>query len=377
MLPIFVVDRPVSLKILEGLDNCSGKFGILAHAFTSDNFKEKFNDFKLAKWKIGDSGIYQGKDIPYNQLFGEYIKMGVTHGIIKDFYRDPERTLKSAKDAMNEFTSGGYSKKFKLVGVAQGIDPNEYLDSYTKQRDLGYEMVAIGGLLDKIEKHVRMVKVKREEILKEILLKIRNEYPNDDIFPLGVFNRSRLGMFKDIGVWGSDYKGWIFRYNISESHLKNNRFEQTRKYIETQILPSVNNQRLLILSCSQSKRYDKGKAIELYDGPAFRIVRNYLKTKNGIDVKIISAKYGLIGQNEVIDTYDLKMTDEKADEYRKKYSREFRTLEKSFGDIFVFGGKNYMKVTKNRNFKFSQGRIGEKLSQLKTWLESDLPKKPL
>lgn len=116
--PIFVVDRPVSLEILGGLQSHKGEFGILAHAFTTDNFKKKFNAFNLAKWKIGDSGIYQGKDVPYEQLFQEYLKMGITHGIIKDYYRDPEKTILSAKSAIHEYLSLGYNQHFKLVGVA-------------------------------------------------------------------------------------------------------------------------------------------------------------------------------------------------------------------------------------------------------------------
>jgi hypothetical protein len=47
--PIFVADRPASLKLLSSLINHRGEFGILAHAFTTDNFKRKFKDFNLAK----------------------------------------------------------------------------------------------------------------------------------------------------------------------------------------------------------------------------------------------------------------------------------------------------------------------------------------
>lgn len=370
--PIFVLDRPVSLKILEGLNDHKGEFSILAHAFTTDNFKKKFNEFSIAKWKIGDSGIYQGKDISYEQLFGEYLKMGVTHGIIKDYYRDPEKTLLSAKTAIEEYHSLGFKEHFKLVGVAQGSNPDEYLDNYTKQKDMGYEMVAIGGLLDKIQKHVRMVRIKREDILREILQKIREKYPNDDLFPLGAFSRSRIGMFKELGIWGSDYKGWIFRYNIAESHIKGNRFEQTRKYIETQIFPLVSKERLLILSCSQRKKCERAMAIDLYDGPAFRVVRKYLKTRDGVDVKILSAKYGLIGQNEVIDTYDQKMTPENTAKYRKRYSREAKILRNAYKDVFIFGGKTYLSVMKAPNFKYSEGNQGEKLKLLKAWLNQDL-----
>ncbi len=371
LTPIFVADRPVSLEILSGLDEHKGEFGILAHAFTTDNFKKKFNEFSIAKWKIGDSGIYQGKDIPYEQLFSEYLKMGVTHGIIKDYYRDPERTMESAKRAIEEYHSLNYHRYFKLVGVAQGRNPDEYLESYVKQKEMGYEMVAIGGLLDKVQNHVRMVRIKKEDTLREILLKIRGKYPDDDLFPLGAFSRSRIGMFKEIGVWASDYKGWIFRYNIAESHAKGNRFEQTRKYIETQIFPLVNKERLIILSCSQKKRYERARAIDMYDGPAFRIVRNYLKTKDGIDVKILSAKYGLIGQDEIIDIYDQKMTRESASIYRKRYLRESKILQNSYRDVFFFGGEVYLSVLRNNKFKHGEGRIGEMLSQLKAWLKEE------
>ena len=67
--PIFVVDRPASLRILSGLTEYSREFGILAHAFTTNNFKKIFNEFELASVKVGDSGIYQGKDISYKDLF--------------------------------------------------------------------------------------------------------------------------------------------------------------------------------------------------------------------------------------------------------------------------------------------------------------------
>ena len=369
--PIFVVDRPASLEILSGLISHRGEFGILAHAFTTDNFKRQFRDFNLAKWKIGDSGIYQGKDIPYGLLFGEYFKMGATHGIIKDYYRDPEKTLESAKTAIDEYHALNCNEHFKLVGVAQGCTPEEYLENYTQQKRLGFEMVAIGGLLDKIENHARMVKIKKEGLLKETLTIIRERFPKDDLFPLGSFSRSRIGMFKELDVWGSDYKGWIFRYNMEESHAKGNRFEQTRKYIETQIFPLVNKERLLILSCSDRKKADRARAIDLYDGPAFRVVRKYLKTKDGVAVKILSAKYGLISQDEIIDTYDQKMTTENAKMYRKRYIKEIRLLENSFKDAFFFGGKLYQSVVSQSDIKCSEGKIGEKIGKLKTWLNSE------
>ena len=56
--------------------------------------------------------------------------------------------------------------------------------------------------------------------------------------------------------------------------------------------------RLLILSCSQRKAPAKGRlpAIDRYDGPAFRVLRKYLREGPAEvpTVLILSAKYGLI-----------------------------------------------------------------------------------
>ncbi len=56
--------------------------------------------------------------------------------------------------------------------------------------------------------------------------------------------------------------------------------------------------RLLILSCSRRKRLDKDllPAVERYDGPAFRVLRRFLREMpfEAPDVPILSAEYGLI-----------------------------------------------------------------------------------
>ena len=370
ILPIFVADRPFSLRILEGLQDHENQFGILSHAFTSDPFKRKFKRFNLTDTKIGDSGIFQGKDVDYDFLFGEYQKMGVKYGIIKDYYRDPLKTLKSAKEALKVHQNSCYYDKFDLVGVAQGSTVEEYIKCYTKQKQMGYEMVAIGGLLTKVEKHVRLVKVQKEDLLINTLSAIRKKYPYDKLFPLGTFNRSRIGRFKELGVWGSDYKGWIFKYNLEESHIKHNRMRQTRNYIKSEIFPLLTKDKLLILSCSETKKLGKGRAINIYDGPAFKTVRKYLVNNDGLDVRIISAKYGIISKDAQIEDYNEKLTPEKASEYRTRYSQEIRTLSSAYSEVLIYGGSTYQSIFKNVEVKKTNGKIGEQLSQLKKWLYS-------
>lgn len=393
MIPIFVADRPASLRILEGLNDHKDGFGILAHAFTTSNFKVQFKNFRLATVKVGDSGIYQGKEISYEDLFSEYEKMGVTHGIIKDCYRNPRLTLESAKRAIKihrkGMSKGLYS--FELVGVAQGNTVAEYIESYIAQKKLGYNMVAIGGLLYKQENHKRMVRVKTKVFLKNVLTSIRRLYPEDALFPLGVFNKRRMNLFSELNVWGADYKGWIFRYDKEESDRLGNRFEQVRDYIKSNIfkdldghsnnalgndgsnnLTSASNKRktrLLILSCSKKKSEEPGNALNVYMGQAYTQIKKYYAQHNHLDVKIISAKYGLIDKRDVIEPYNNKMDLKSAKLYGIVFKQDFEALSQAYTDILVFGGKNYKRVVSNFDkFQFTNGKIGEQIHQLKEWL---------
>ena len=142
---------------------------------------------------------------------------------------------------------------------------------------------------------------------------------------------------------------------------------------------SPNNKKyLLINSCSKNKKTLYGvKAVDLYDGPAFKIIRRY-KPKN-VDLLILSAKYGLIKGDDVIDYYDEKMTPSKA----KTMSGDIRdtlqiVIEKfRYDEIFINLGKDYMLALKNTddllanlNVLYAQGPIGMRLHQLKQWLLS-------
>lgn len=378
MIPVFVLDRPVSLRILEQLKDYKGKFGILAHAYTTENFKEKFASFDLTDFKIGDSGIYQKKPMNYTELFNEYEKMNVQYGIIKDYYRDPKKTLESAKLAKAEYEKGKY--KFELMGVAQGITVAEYIRSYEEQRDLGFKKVAVGGLLDKVEKHVRMVRINSDVFLANVLHAIHVLHPEDDIFPLGAFNKKRIEMFERENIWASDYKGWIFRYNIEQSHKNNDRFEQVAENIknlfnfidekrENILKNRPSNKRLLILSCSMRKTEKPGMAFNVYDGPYYHVLRNYLKHNYSLDVKIISAKYGLINARDKICPYDYKMSKADAKTYKRVYSSEIGKIVSLYKDVQFCGGKLYGSIIDNKyGINRVEGKIGQQLHQLKEWL---------
>ena len=226
LTPFFVVDRPISLEILRDvmLKHSSIKIGLMTHALTSTNFMRKFNKFpkdgfygdreeELSKnlIKMSDSGIFNknGCNLTYEELFKRYEAIGVEYGIIIDVLKDSEKTIKSALKGLKIYKRDKYN--FKLVAVAQGMDLDEYLKCYNKLQE-HFEYIAIGGLLKKIDNSARYVRVRDEKLMYNVLTIIKKDYSPDWLYALGCYHPSRHERFNEIGIWGSDYKGWIFNY---------------------------------------------------------------------------------------------------------------------------------------------------------------------
>ena len=235
LIPFFVADRPASLLILKGimLRHPDVKVGIMSHAFTSKNFWQMFSDYPyklnllyenpyflneeviLAQnlIKIADSGVFtrNGCTIDYEELFARYNQLDVEFGIIIDILKDSNETVKSAMKGLRIYTRDKHKYHFKLIAVAQGKTLDEYLKCYEKLHEK-FEYIAVGGLLKKRENSARYVRVQNEQFMYDVLTAIKKDFSPEWIFPLGCYHPSRHKKFEEIGVWGSDYKGWIFNY---------------------------------------------------------------------------------------------------------------------------------------------------------------------
>lgn len=299
MIPFFVLDRPVSLEILKGFfaQNLYYKFGILTHVFTSQNFKKKFRNFpfdtplkyselqdtmelnnQISKniIRFVDSGIFQAKRcISYEDLFKTYEYLKADYGAIIDFLKDREKTLKSAKEAIKIYKNGNYS--FKLVGVAQGKDLEDYLKCYEELKNLGYEYIAIGGLL-KRNGNSNYIKLSCETFLIKLLESINEKFNPSWIFTFGIYNPERHKLLEDYNVWGADYKGWIFEYDENYSfvlsHLEEfNISKKNKKEIEMVLKDYIEEKKLLKLGIRSKERKKRIKEIR-------RILDNLLKREN-------------------------------------------------------------------------------------------------
>ena len=134
--------------------------------------------------------------------------------------------------------------------------------------------------------------------------------------------------------------------------------------------------KLLIIGCSKRKReFLDSPAIDVYDGPYYRMLR---KTElRAVDILILSAKYGLIDYKTKISPYEKRMTPNIAEEMRDSVTNQLKDLlrKNSYSEIVINLGKIYMmafdfqSLSKySTTFEILRGDILKRIHTLKTWI---------
>jgi hypothetical protein len=141
----------------------------------------------------------------------------------------------------------------------------------------------------------------------------------------------------------------------------------------------------LLLSCSQRKKCDEEllPAIDRYDGSAYRVLRLYLKQGLSlpVDVRILSAKYGLIPASYYLPYYDCRITKEQSGKLRHQVITELETIlnSKTYTNLLVCLGRDYIEaiygyesiIPDRLTVQVATGGLGRKLSILHNWLYGD------
>jgi hypothetical protein len=400
LIPFLVADRQSSLRIIRGipLQDYDGPIGLMSHANTSSEFREAFRRYpcgpqlcpravgaedcyscrscralKSRTVKMCDSGVFtkSGCKLDYPNLFLRYENMGCEYGIMIDVLRNSRDTLESAAEAIQSYRE--LRPSFKLVGVAQGRTVKEYVKCYAKLKELGFAHVAIGGMLSKRLNTSHYAYVRSDQRLFPVLSTLRALYPSDWLFALGCYHPKRHLRMERIGVFGSDYKGWIFQYekrSIREKHhARSSRYGQVRRFLSKDIFNGplyLNGARadvfaaakegrtLGIVACGATKIWSSGKvngpvpAQDAYIGPLFRAGKRYAEAFLD-DWTILSGKHGFLPPTALLcSNYEarLKWTRDSAQavELRKQILRQ--GLHK-YSRVLVIGGNDYLEATRD------------------------------
>jgi hypothetical protein len=140
--------------------------------------------------------------------------------------------------------------------------------------------------------------------------------------------------------------------------------------------PSTPDKQLVVLGCSATKVEAGGvlPAIHRYDGPAFRVLRSFLRGNrwpDALSIAVLSAKFGLIGGMTHIPNYNKRMTPELANKLNAAVTASFQKLGAHHTCVDLVMGKDYLgSINVNAaslsgtTFRFTPGAIGMKLSHL-------------
>lgn len=146
-----------------------------------------------------------------------------------------------------------------------------------------------------------------------------------------------------------------------------------------------NSRYLLLLACSERKSTQTGlvRAIDLYDGVNYQVLhkaqrQGYYPTT--LHVLIVSAKYGLLDPETLIEHYDQRMTEERAQALQQQVGAALDAVLRAhhFDEVFVNMGQSYLlAVTTSQELaylreqgrvRYASGGIGVRMMQMKNWL---------
>jgi hypothetical protein len=150
---------------------------------------------------------------------------------------------------------------------------------------------------------------------------------------------------------------------------------------------AYSEKRLLILACSEDKRKTSGllPAIERYNGPMWKVLRNFTKkqagTKTNLHVYVLSAEFGLIPATELIPWYDRVMTKGRAEELQASAINQFcLLLDEGYSQICLALSKLYLHALHGweniapaeASITVLDGPMAAKPAQLRSWLQGNI-----
>jgi hypothetical protein len=101
---------------------------------------------------------------------------------------------------------------------------------------------------------------------------------------------------------------------------------------------------LVIIACSQRKANGPAAAKDLYLGTLFRLGREFAETC-GYDYRILSAKYGLLDPEELIEPYDVRVAGvQDVKRLQQKVLPAMNALLPNYNKVIIIGGAMYRRI---------------------------------
>jgi hypothetical protein len=111
------------------------------------------------------------------------------------------------------------------------------------------------------------------------------------------------------------------------------------------LAPEITKDYLIVISCGSAKTDFMTNAEHLYVGTPFKLALRYAKTLVPRDqIKILSAKYGLLNLDDLVEPYKLRMGKPGSIVSEKVKSQAITQGIKAAPKVVVFGGIDYYNL---------------------------------
>jgi hypothetical protein len=332
--------------------------------------------------------------------------------------------IESAKKFLPIATAAG----FKPMATVHGMDLEERLKNIEQLYEIGYHNFSLGGLAARASQKKVLI-----ESVTAVVEKIRGILPDAWVHVLGVSSPDYAASWAKIGVNsydGSSHFKEAFTagtfFAVEDGRLvkhKATRVDRStgklltpieapecnclacsklrEEGIDTRTYGSNENnmgraahnlnmlmraqanaisaaQVITLVSCVGKKRSEASLAKDLYQSPWFTKAHKYVESQNS-NWYIISAKYGLVHRDKVIDPYEQTLNDMPASERRSWASEVFEQILKELpngGQIQIFAGERYREflipLLTNAGYKTNVPLEGLGIGQQLAWFDSHL-----
>jgi len=141
------------------------------------------------------------------------------------------------------------------------------------------------------------------------------------------------------------------------------------------------------MSCSSRKKAGlaRGRAWDIYDGQLFRVLKKLFRThpnwQQHLHILIVSGRYGVLEPEQVIDTYEERLTRRASQEPGGSWADALRraVAGQRFQAVHVNLGKDYLRVLPDLREVFADaaldwasGSIGVRNGQTRRWVSAHI-----
>ncbi|EPA06516.1 DUF6884 domain-containing protein [Candidatus Nitrosarchaeum limnium] len=391
-------------ELFEKYEEMGTNYGIILDVLKNKNktiqsAKNAIKEYKKKKRSFKLIGVTQGKTVKeYLECYKILKRIGYKHIAVGGLLAKKENTArfvtvrneKFLENVVSELRSRYakdwlfllgcfHTKRYPLLKKYRifGADFKGWIFNYKSPTEIRGKLIR---QLERIEKEYKIRPKKSKIFTNRKYINLNEQFEIDEYEKILALKKKISKKIKNQEYY-EKLNQLLSLQNSNSDELREERFEEINRFLHKKIYSLMHPKKLLVVSCSERKKIEVNRmpAIEMYDGPMFRMIRKHKPFfYNGVDLLIVSAKYGLMKPTLQIANYDKRLSPEQIPKLQKQTLSRLEKFvsNENYKEIMFSMGKDYLSLFDGVDnvlppkctVKIAKGKIGQKLHKTKNWL---------